>query len=358
MPFRAHLLFLLLAAMLSGSVRPVPGHTQGPPPDQPDRSLTPDERVGVIEALGKALQEKYVFPEVGERMAGRLRERLTARAYDTVSSAKSFSRMVTDDLRAIAHDKHLNLFYSAEPIPVAPSGPLPPPSGPNPFAARNFAFQKVERLAGNVGYLKFDAFADPQSGAGETAAAAMAFLAKTDALIIDLRENGGGSPGMVAFLCTYFFEGRPVHLNDLYWRSSNSTQQWWTLAYVPGSRYVNKEVYVLTSGRTFSAAEEFTNNLKTQKRATIVGETTGGGANPGGMERLSDHFGAFVPNGRAINPITQTNWEGTGVAPDLAASADQALTVAYRAALGKLADTSRGLMIDRETKEALAKLQK
>src|SRR5206468_11911867 len=110
----------------------------------------------------------------------------------------------------------------------------------------------------------------------------------------------------------------------------------------------------LTSGRTFSAAEEFTNNLKTLKRATIVGETTGGGANPGGMERLSDHFGAFVPNGRAINPVTQTNWEGTGVAPDIAVAADQALAAAYRAALGKLAEKSRGPMIDRETREALA----
>ena len=161
---------------------------------------------------------------------------------------------------------------------------------------------------------------------------------------------------MVAFLCSYFFEGPPVHLNDLYWRSSNSTQQWWTLSYVPGKRYVNKDVYLLTSSGTFSAAEEFTNNLKTQKRATIVGETTGGGANPGGMERLSDHFGAFVPGGRAINPVTLTNWEGTGVAPDIAVPADQALTAAYRTALGKLGEKSRGPMIDRETREALGKL--
>src|SRR6185295_4025347 len=137
-------------------------------------------------------------------------------------------------------------------------------------------------------------------------------------------------------LCTYFFDGRPVHLNDLYWRASDATQQFWTLSYVPGRRYVNKDVYVLTSGRTFSAAEEFSNNLKTLKRATIVGETTGGGANPGGMARLSDHFAAFVPTGRAINPITKTNWEGTGVEPDVKVPKEQALKTAYIMALNKI----------------------
>src|SRR6185295_4717409 len=157
-------------------------------------------------------------------------------------------------------------------------------------------------------------------------------------------------------LCTYFFDGRPVHLNDLYWRASDAIQQFWTLSYVPGRRYVNKDVYVLTSGRTFSAAEEFTNTLKTLKRATIVGETTGGGANPGGMERLSDHFGVFVPGGRAINPITKGNWEGTGITPDLAVPASAALDAAYRDALTKLSAKQRDPRLDQETKDALAKL--
>jgi C-terminal processing protease CtpA/Prc len=243
------------------------------------------------------------------------------------------------------------VFYSAEPLPPAGAGPQGPPPRAA-LAARNFGFSKIERMKGNVGYLKFDGFMEPSSGAGDVAAGAMAFLAGTDALIIDLRENGGGSPAMVAFLCTYLFD-KPVHLNDLYWRATGQTQQWWTLPFVPGPRYVGKEVYLLTSSRTFSAAEEFTYNLKTQKRATLVGETTGGGANPGGVERLTDHFAAFVPGGRAINPITGTNWEGTGIAPDIQAPADQALDVAYRTALGKLAGASRGPFLDRETKEAL-----
>ena len=152
----------------------------------------------------------------------------------------------------------------------------------------------------------------------------MSFVANTDALIIDVRNNGGGAPSMVAYLCSYLFGPEPVHINDLYFRPENSTHQWWTLPHLPGKRYEGKPVYVLTSKRTFSAAEEFTYNLKTQKRATIVGETTGGGANPGGTRPVAEHFIVFVPSGRAINPITKTNWEGTGVAPDVAVAAELA----------------------------------
>jgi len=340
-----------LATLLSGSASAQMGN-----PNQPDRTLTAGERTQVIEALGKVLKDRYVFPDVGQRLDARLQERLAAKAYDTLTSAKAFSRILTDDLAAIAHDKHLRVFYSSE--PMQPRGAGPRPTGPDPFASLNYGFQKVERMPGNVGYLRLDAFADPQGAAGEIAVAAMSFLAGTDALIVDVRQNGGGSPGMVALLCSYFFEGRPVHLNSLYWRIPDQTQQWWTLAYVPGKRYANRDIYVLTSTRTFSAAEEFTYNLKTQKRATIVGDTTGGGANPGGTERLSDYFGAFVPSGRAINPITKTNWEGTGVSPDIPVAADRALDTAYREALTKLVAKTRNPMVDRETKEALDKLSR
>ncbi len=296
-------------------------------PDQPDRTVTAAERVQLVQTLGNLLTERYVFPEIAERMVKRLTEREAAGAYGAISSSKELSRILSSDLAEIAHDKHLNVFYSNDPLPPAGAGPAGPP--PN-FAAMNYGFQKIERLPGNVGYLKFDAFMDPQGGAADVAAGAMAFLTGTDALIIDLRENGGGSPAMVAFICSYLFDGRPIHLNSLYWRPSGETQQWWTLPFVPGTRYVGKEVYVLTSPKTFSAAEEFTYNLKTQKRAA-----------------------AFIPTGRAINPITKTNWEGTGIAPDLAAPAPRALEVAYRVALTKLAGTPRNPRLDRETKGAL-----
>jgi C-terminal processing protease CtpA/Prc len=189
--------------------------------------------------------------------------------------------------------------------------------------------------------------------------AAMNFLANTDALIIDLRRNGGGDPAMVALISSYLFDAQPVHLNDLYFRPDDSTRQWWTLPYVPGKRYgAKKEVYVLTSKRTFSAAEEFTYNLKCLKRAKIVGETTGGGAHPGGGRRINEHFAIWVPSGRAINPITKTNWEGTGVTPDVDVPQDQSLKVAHNAAMNSILAKVTAPERQGAIKQAIAHTQK
>jgi hypothetical protein len=228
--------------------------------------------------------------------------------------------------------------YSIDPVPDRPTRGEPSPEEFERFRRfareHNHGFERVELLEGNVGYVKLRGFL-PAADAGDTVAAAMGFVANADALIFDLRENGGGDPEMVQLICSYLFDS-PVHLNDLYFRPANETRQFWTLPVVQGKRFVDKPVYVLTSGRTFSAAEEFTYNLKTQKRATIVGETTGGGANPGGDQRIGEHFTVFVPAGRAINPITKTNWEGTGVEPDLKVAKEIALEAARVDAIGKL----------------------
>jgi C-terminal processing protease CtpA/Prc len=178
----------------------------------------------------------------------------------------------------------------------------------------------------------------PTADRRDTVAGAMNFLANTDALVIDLRENGGGQPDMVQLFCSYLFDAQPVHLNDLYFRPMDQTRQFWTLPWLPGKRYLDKDVYVLTSHFTFSGAEECTYNLQTQKRARIVGETTGGGANPGGPVELTKNLTAFVPTGRAINPITGSNWEGTGVEPDVQVPAKMALETAQSLALRKLID--------------------
>jgi C-terminal processing protease CtpA/Prc len=233
-------------------------------------------------------------------------------------------------VQALTRDKHIRVRYSAAPLPEPVAG------GPTAAElaemrqqeqARNYGVERVERLPGNIGLLDLRGFA-PAAWAGETLAAAMTLLAHSDALIFDLRRNGGGDPATVALLCSYLFDER-THLNDLFMREGNITQQFWTQDWVPGLRYgASKPVLVLTSSRTFSGAEEFSNNLKVLKRATIVGETTGGGAHPGEMLRLHPHYEMFVPNGRAINPITGTNWEGTGVQPDIAVKADDALRVA------------------------------
>ncbi|MFN2531329.1 MAG: S41 family peptidase [Pyrinomonadaceae bacterium] len=188
--------------------------------------------------------------------------------------------------------------------------------------------------AATSGYLEFLGFFDAELGADRVAAATN-FLSGTDALIVDMRSNGGGNRELVALICSYLFGAEPVHLNDLYWREVDRTQEFWRLKDVAGKRYVNKDVYVLTSKRTFSGAEEFTYNLKNLKRAAIIGETTGGGAHPGGGVSINEHFMTFIPMGRAINPITKTNWEGTGVTPDVDVPADQALVVAQLMALKK-----------------------
>jgi C-terminal processing protease CtpA/Prc len=193
----------------------------------------------------------------------------------------------------------------------------------------NYGFTKIERLPGNIGLLEFEAFMPPEL-AGETVSGAMTFLANTSAMIIDLRNNHGGSPYMVAFLSSYLLEPSPTHLNNLYWRKNDETQQFWSIPYVPGKRFGGtKPLYILTSQGTFSAAEEFAYNLQSIGRATVVGERTGGGAHPGRMHRINREFEVFIPDGRAINPLTKDNWEGVGVRPDIEVPADQAFEIAY-----------------------------
>jgi C-terminal processing protease CtpA/Prc len=161
----------------------------------------------------------------------------------------------------------------------------------------------------------------------------MALLVDTKALVIDLRHCGGGDPESVMLFASYLYD-KPTHLNDVYWRDENRTEQRWTQASVVGTKYGEaRKVYLLTSGDTFSGCEDFAYALKNNKRATLVGETTGGGAHAGGPHRLDAHFMMFVPSGRPINPVTHTDWEGVGVAPDIKASAKNALDVAQVAAL-------------------------
>jgi hypothetical protein len=330
-------------------------------PEQPDLTIDAATRTQVIDTLLKRLNDSYVFPEVAKKMEQSLRDRVAKKEYDQITSAKEFATTLTKDLQAVSNDKHLRVRYSHSAIPER--GERREPTAEEREQRKrdmnwmNHGFTKVERLAGNIGYLEFRNFMDEELGA-ETVAAAMNFVNGTDALIIDLRGNGGGNPAMVALICSYLFGPEPVHLNDLYWREGNRTDQFWTRKEVAGKRYLNKDVYVLTSNRTFSGAEEFSYNLKNLKRATIIGETTGGGAHPGGVFRVSEHFGMFVPTGRAISPITKTNWEGTGVTPDIAVPADQALLVARVTALKKSLTTLQNPGFKAGVQDEIAKLEK
>jgi hypothetical protein len=184
----------------------------------------------------------------------------------------------------------------------------------------------------------------------------MQFLAHSRAIIFDLRQNGGGNPDMIQLLSTYLFD-EEQHLNDLRSRPVNFTHQYWTLSYVPGQHMPDVPVYVLTSSRTFSGAEEFANNLRELKRATIVGEPTGGGAHAGQGMIINDYFGMFLPTDEAINPVSKSNWEGTGVQPHIAVPADSALDVAYLDALQKLLDAVKDDGARGELQAALATKQ-
>ena len=199
---------------------------------------------------------------------------------------------------------------------------------------QNFGFFRVERLAGNIGYVDLRGFMSPAM-AGNTATAAMTFLANTDAVIFDLptERRRRSKHGRVS--TSYLFGSQPVHLNDFYNRPMNDTRQSWTSAFVPGPRLTDVDVYLLTSSRTFSGAEEFTYNLKNLQRATVVGETTGGGAHPVSGRRINDQFVIAVPTGRPINAVTKSNWEGVGVEPDVKVPAEQALRAAHLMALEK-----------------------
>jgi hypothetical protein len=299
-------------------------------------------RARVIDGAIANLNEYYVFPETAKKMEEAVRLHQKKGDYDAVDHGEDFAQRLTADLRAVSHDKHLGVNFSPAVLPKQEPGPNPEAEARMraQLERSNCFFEKVERRANNIGYIKFNGFANPDV-CGATAAAAMNFLAHVDAIIFDMRENGGGDPRMVQLMCSYLLD-KSTHLNDLYNRKEDSTTQYWTLPYVPGTRLAGKPAFVLTSKRTFSGAEEFTYNLKELKRATVIGETTGGGAHPVAGHRIDDHFTIGVPFARAVNPVSKTNWEGTGVEPDVKTAADGALEVAEKMAGEEIAKAGNG----------------
>jgi retinol-binding protein 3 len=289
------------------------------------------ERKRVIEGAARLLDELYVFPNVGKRMSAALRSAQKRGTYRSINDGSILAWRLSDDLWDIAHDGHIGVRFSQAILPAEQTGHRPDTDSAagQRLLARNCGFEKAEHLPPNIGYLKFDEFADAEVCA-RTAAAAMNFIADSDVLIIDLRDNHGGG-GLRQFVASYLF-AEPTHLNDIYSRGENATSEDWTLPYVPGKKFIGKPVFVLTSKQTFSAAEDFCYALKNLKRATLIGETTGGGAHPAASHRIDDHFSIKVPFARSISPITHTDWEGVGVEPDVKVPATDALDEALKRA--------------------------
>jgi hypothetical protein len=309
--------------------------------------LDSKQRESIITDVNRLLNQYYVYSETAAKMAELTTNRLRNGGYDKLVDPSEFAHAVYEDLFSVSKDKHLNFIFAPEQALGIQKLESDDEKGKEEIRQRflaesrrdNFGFRKVERLAGNVGYLDFHFFASAAQAA-PTATAALGFLANCDAIIIDLRQNGGGDPTQIQFISSYFFDN-PTHLNDIYNRSENRTENYWTLPYVPGPKLEKADLYVLTSSNTFSGAEEFSYNMKNLKRATLIGETTGGGAHPVEQKVVKNQFVLGVPYERAINPITKTNWEGTGVTPDVAIPADQAFDKAYEIALEKLAEKAK-----------------
>jgi hypothetical protein len=287
---------------------------------------------GLIGVLCDRLRRHYVCADQAEAMCRALRQLgpLPAQGHELAAQ-------LTACLQAVAPDRHLRVRWFAQ-------APDERGNDEDPAARRQRSIDaaidhqgihRVERLAGQVGLVEVLEFHPPVEAAAAIVAA-MTLVAPSRALIFDLRRCRGGEPESVALWCSHLFGERPVHLNDLYLRSEDRVQSFWTRPEGPGPRLPDTPVFVLCSARTFSAGEEFAYDLQALRRATIVGETSRGGANPGRVHRLDEHFAAFIPDARAINPVTGDNWEGRGVRPDVACPADQALGRAHRLALEAL----------------------
>jgi C-terminal processing protease CtpA/Prc len=306
-------------------------------------ALTEQDKKDTIEALLGALNESYVFPDLAKKAEEAVRRALAEGAYKGLDAGQPFAARLASDINAVLKDAHFRIRYSVEKLPERAQRAEPSQQELEAFnrmvKRRNGGIAAADVLNGNIGYLNVESFLGGED-ISRPAAAAFEFLKDTDALILDLRRNGGGSPEAVRILCSYFFGEEPVHLNSIYWRPTGETNEFWTLKELPGPRYTGKPVYVLTSKRTGSGAEECAYNLQTRKRSVTVGEVTWGGANPGGNVRLNDHFAVFIPMGRAINPVTGTNWEGTGVKPDVECSASDALVRAQIMAIEEVMKTA------------------
>jgi len=310
--------------------------TTTPPALDELSSLDAAARHRVIDGAIAIVTKYYVDADVAQKMAIAIREHERNGDDNGATDGSTFAALLTRQMRDVSHDKYVAMIYST----VTTHEHSPAPTAEEVARYRkemeknNCTFEKITILPHNIGYLKFNSFPDA-SICGSTAAAAMARLNHVDAIIFDLRDNPGGYSNMVAVIAAYLFD-RPTHLNDFYDRGENSREESWTLPPVPGNRLADKPAFVLTSSTTFSAAEGFSYDLKMLKRATLVGETTSGRGHMGAEHRIDDHFTIHVPGTRVINPISRTNWEGTGVEPDVKVKAASALRAAIDLAEAKL----------------------
>ena len=294
-------------------------------------TLTRAEIAQAVDKVCQLLNRFYVLPEVATRMERHMRAKLEVGTFDRMTDSDEFMKAVTRELRFVCNDKHLAMFRGANPDEQPREDrDLKRIMRRLDGQKDHFGLDKVEILEENIGYMSVRSVMYSLE-AVEAVTVALKFLEHADALIIDLRENRGGDPAYMAYVLSYFFE-KPTHINSIYWRDRDRTDEFWTKESVPGKKLVDLPLYVLVSGRTFSGAEEFAYDLQALKRAVVIGEKSAGGANPASSWVVYKDLRISIPYGRAINPTTGTNWEGVGVKPDIETEADKALEAAVAVA--------------------------
>lgn len=344
---------LILTAFLAGGASALAAEPAAP---------TAAERAAAVDTLVRRM-DHYVLQEHKPAVTARLRAEKAR--YVAMEDPHKFAQAVTADLLAVTRDKHLQVWVS-NPPPATPAAVGGPPSGPEAQeASRGHGIAEVRRLSGNVGYLRLNSFSGAPKAA-DAIDAAMILLKDTDALVIDLRRNGGGGEAALKRLVAHFFPA-PVELETIAWRECQPPpadrpdacvqrprrmERRWSDTISAPAYAGRKPVHILVGGGTFSAAEAFAYQLQQEKRAAVVGAFTGGGANPSGMMDLGERFSVVMPLGVTTHPKTGTSWEGVGVRPDVPVAADAALLEAYRRTLMALPDGSDA-DLNRERRDAL-----
>ena len=282
-------------------------------------------------AVAHLVLENYVFPEQASTISELILARAASGGYALIDNLAALADTLTEDLQSVNGDRHLRVLYSDEPVVDLDD----PDAEMAMWASRAEkdagGIGKVEVLSNNIGLLEVRPILYPSVLVSDKFASAMTLVADAAALIIDLRNCVGGSPDTVALICSYLFDSEPVHLNSMVDRSGLESEQSWTLAQLPGRRFgSSKPVVVLTSATTFSGGEELAYDLQQIGRAKVVGEQTGGGANPREGYRVHDNLEVTIPVARPVNPTSGTNWELVGVTPDVVVPSEGALERAIR----------------------------
>lgn len=288
----------------------------------------------LLAEISQKVKENYIFEDVANKLAAKLESAIDKGIFENLSN-KGFADSLSSFLEINSDDRHFNVLYR-------------PNSGQNPTDEKelqkaadeinrrwNYGFEKVNRLAGNIGYIEYTGFPEGNKSAQHILDATMNFVSNTNALIIDLRNNRGGDGKMVELFLSYFFEEK-ILLSNAYTRYSGKTTKSYTRGRVNGRKYLNKPVYILVNNQTISAAEALAYDLQSRNQAMVIGETTYGAANPIKVFIVDNSYVLFIPVTESISSITKTNWEHTGVALDVKVSSEKALTKAHIIALEKL----------------------